>query len=103
MLGELFKSKSREIDVFAQDLSAALAPRLLPQARPSVESPVLAGLIDEVEERAVAFSRQHRLGIYGKARLCRTLGECLAEAGADTTASQTIVRRYLGRIARAKA
>lgn len=101
MLGGLFKS--REIDVFAQGLSEALAPSLSPAARPRVDSPALAGLIDEVEARAVAYSREQRLGVYGKARLCRTLGERLAEAGADPAASQTIVRRYLGRIARAKA
>lgn len=101
MLGGLFKS--RKIDVFAQGLSAALAARLVPAAHPRTDSPALAELIDEVEARAVAFSREHRLGIYGKARLCRTLGECLAEAGADEAASQTIVRRFLGRIARARA
>lgn len=101
MLGGLFKS--REIDVFAQGLSEALAPSLLPAVRPRVDSPALAGLIEEVEARAVAYSREQRLGVYGKARLCRTLGERLAEAGADPVASQTIVRRYLGRIARAKA
>ncbi len=101
MLGGLFKS--REIDVFAQGLSEALAPSLAPAARPRVDAPALAGLIEEVEARAVEYSREQRLGVYGKARLCRTLGECLEQAGADPTASQKIVRRYLGRIARAKA
>lgn len=100
MLEGLFKS--REIDAFAKGLSEALAPRLAPQARPRIDSPALAELIEQVEDRAVAFSRERRLGVYGKARLCQTLGERLAEAGADPTATDTIVRRYLGRIARAK-
>ncbi len=101
MLGGVFKTK--EIDAFAQGLSATLAPRLAAAARPRTDSPALAGLIDEVEARAVEFSREQRLGIYGKARLCRTLGEALTEAGADPAATETIVSRYIRRIARARA
>lgn len=101
MLGGLFKSK--EIDTFAQGLSATLAPRLAAAARPRTDSPALAGLIDEVEARAVEFSRAQRLGVYGKARLCRTLGESLTQAGADPAATETIVSRYIRRIARARA
>ena len=100
MLGGLFKSK--EIDRFARGLSDALAPSLAPAARPRVDAAPLADLVEDVEVRAVTFAREHRLGIYGKARLCRTLGECLAEAGADAAARETVLRRYLVNVARAK-
>ncbi len=98
MLGGLFKS--REIDRFAQGLSEALVPGLLPSGSARRDAKAVDRLLDDVESRAVGFAREQRLGIYGKARLCRTLGECLAEAGVDPRSREAVVHRYLVNIAR---
>ncbi|MFM1990150.1 MAG: hypothetical protein RJA99_3107 [Pseudomonadota bacterium] len=100
MLGGLFKS--REIDRFAQGLSETLAPGLMPSEARRRDAKAVDALIEDVEGRAVSFAREQRLGIYGKARLCRTLGECLAEAGVDPRSRETVMRRYLVNVARAK-
>ena len=101
MLGGFFKS--REIDRFAHDLSERLAPGLVNTSRSRRDGRALDALIDDVEARAVAFSREHGLGVYGKARLCRTLGECLEQAGTEPQVREAVVRRYLVRNASAKA
>lgn len=100
MLGGLFKS--REIDRFAQGLSEALAPGLVPSGGGRRDAKAVDALIEDVEIRAVTFAREQRLGIYGKARLCRTLGECLAEAGVEPSQREAVMRRYLVNVGRAK-
>lgn len=100
MLGGLLKS--REIDRFAQGLSETLVPGLAKDGRGRPAAREVDALIEDVEVRAVTWVREQKLGIYGKARLCRTLGECLERGGVDPRTRETVMRRYLVNVARAK-
>lgn len=102
MLGGLFKSG--RIDAFAHALADELAPRLSAAAggarasRDGVKQ--MESLFAEAESRAIAFSRELRLGVYGKARLCNSLRWRLTEQGADATLLATAMERIVAAVSR---
>ena len=60
--------RSREIDEFATALAREFAGRF-PPGTESAEAAKLARAIDEVCNRANAFKREKKLGLYGRARI----------------------------------
>ncbi len=63
----------REVDAFAKDLAENLAKRYPPALDVSAEKRVsenrLTKVLEDVLNQAVEFQRQHRLGLFGKAKL----------------------------------
>src|SRR5262245_35536074 len=82
----LFGSASgRQVDEFAKSLAQELAKRYPPALDKGSERKVsqkrLATLLEETFGKAVDYRRQHKLGVYKKARLSNTFRWELQELG----------------------
>lgn len=71
---------SREIEDFATTLARDFAGRIPPGAE-SAQAPKLARAIDDICNRAKAFQREKRLGVYGRARVGTSFKLELKNAG----------------------
>ncbi len=76
MFGDFKGGTKRLVDEFAVKLAAELAQRYPPElenAKPRKRNPQrLAKAFDATFNSAIDFQREHKLGIYGKARLGNT-------------------------------
>jgi hypothetical protein len=72
--------RSREIDEFAATLAREFAGRFPPGVE-AVEAARLAKAIDDVCNRANAFKREKKLGVYGRARIGTSFKMELKSAG----------------------
>lgn len=90
--------RSREIDDFAISLAREFSRRYPPEAEPNKEPRSLAAMaraIDEVCNRAKAFQREKRLGMYGRAKLGTSFKLELKQAGYAETLIDDLTRQLL--------
>lgn len=93
-IGMLWFGRSRELDDFAIGLARELA-KLIP---PNTESPGpqrVARALDEVFNRARAYQREKRLGIYGRAKIGTTFKYELHSAGYPRDFVEDLTRQLL--------
>ena len=78
----MFNNRSRDIEKFATDLARDFAGRCGPDKEADKGATTqLARAIDDVCNRATAYRREHKLGMYGKAKLATTFKLELKEIG----------------------
>ena len=105
MFGSLFESA--EIKAFAHALADEFAPHL--SADVAATQATRAGLkhmerrFSEAEARALAFARERRLGVLGKARLCNALRWRLKDQGTDPQLSAAFMERIVNAVSRDRA
>ncbi len=91
------RKRSREIEDFAIALARDIAASCPPGEAHDGEqiSMRLARAIDEACVRAVAYQREHGLGMYGKAKLGTAFKMELKETGYPDDFAGTVVRQLL--------
>lgn len=73
--------KNAEIDAFAVDVCRELVRRFPPSREPELARKdkkagvTLGNALGEMERRVIAFQAAESLGVYGKARLLRSIGD----------------------------
>lgn len=82
----LFGSASgKDVDAFAKGLAEDLAKRYPPALDKGAERKIsqkrLTSILEDIFNRAIEFKRQHKLGVYKKARLGNTFRWELQEMG----------------------
>lgn len=94
----MFNSKrSRQIEEFAAGLASDIAGRCPPDQAHEQEhlSMALARAIDDACTRAAAYQREHRLGMFGKAKFGTAFKFALREAGYPDTLVDSMTRQLL--------
>jgi len=79
-MGMFWFGRSRELDDFAIALAREFARQIPPDAEPATAQRV-ARAIDEACNRAKAFQKEKRLGIYGRAKVGTSFKLELEKAG----------------------
>jgi hypothetical protein len=87
--------RSREIEAFAVALARGFAGRFPPEESPEPKTARLAGAIDDACNRAAAYQREHRLGIYGKAKFGTCFKFELKQKGYPEEFIETFTRQLL--------
>ena len=76
---------SKEVDAFAKSLAQDIAKRYPPSLENSKEKKIsqnrVSRILEEAYAKAIAFHREHKLGVYRKARLGNTFRWELTELG----------------------
>jgi hypothetical protein len=76
---------SKQVDAFAKSLAAEMAKRYPPSldkdGGPKLSQKRLTTILEEVYHKAIAFQKEHKLGVYKKARLGNTFRWELEELG----------------------
>ena len=93
----MFK-RAREIEAFAANLAREFSGRCAPdKASPADKSAALqiARAIDDVCNRATAYRREQKLGMYGKAKLASTFKLELKEMGYSTDFIDALTRQLV--------
>ena len=89
--------RSQDIEKFAAELAREFAGRCAPdKARGDTNSTVLlARAIDDVCNRASVYRREHKLGMYGKAKLATTFKLELKEIGYSADFIDALTRQLV--------
>jgi hypothetical protein len=87
--------RSRDIEDFAVRLARDFAGRVPPHESQEPKTAKLAGAIDDACNRAAAYQREHRLGIYGKAKFGTCFKLELAQIGYPEEFIETFTRQML--------
>jgi hypothetical protein len=97
---------SKQVDEFARDLARQLAKQCPPEqsdaggGRPNVTPRKLVSTLEELCRKALEFRKEHKLGIYKKARLGNTFRWELTELGYDKQFSEDVTQRLVVYISR---
>jgi hypothetical protein len=97
---------SKQVDEFAKDLARQLAKQCPPEAsasgggKPTVTPRKLVATLEDVCRKALDFRKEHKLGIYKKARLGNTFRWELTELGYDRQFAEDVTQRLVVYIAR---
>ena len=96
---------SKQVDEFAKELARHVARQCPPEqrdglARPGVTPRKLVATLEEVCRKALDFRKEHKLGIYKKARLGNTFRWELTELGYDKQFAEDVTQRLVVYISR---
>jgi hypothetical protein len=97
---------SKQVDEFAKDLARQLARQCPPEraesggGKPNVTPRKLVATLEDVCRKALDFRKEHKLGIYKKARLGNTFRWELTELGYDRQFAEDVTQRLVVYIAR---
>lgn len=89
------RKRSHEIEEFAVGLARDFAGRFPPRESQEPKTAKLAGAIDDTCNRAAAYQREHRLGIYGKAKFGTCFKFELSQMGYPEEFIETFTRQLL--------
>lgn len=91
---------SKKVDEFSRDLASSVT-RLRPPTNksgpgsPGVSLAYLEKKVDQLFEKATAFRREHKLGIYKKARLANTFRWELKELGYEESFIEAVTEKLV--------
>ncbi|HEX2567779.1 MAG TPA: hypothetical protein VHL85_13040 [Burkholderiales bacterium] len=90
-------TRSKDIEKFAAELAREFAGRCAPDKAHADKGSTaqLARAIDEVCSRATAYRREHKLGMYGKAKLATTFKLELKEIGYSADFIDALTRQLV--------
>lgn len=97
----LFGSVSgKQVDEFACTLAAEVSKLRAPEGKvvpgsPGMSLKNLERRVDELFEKATAFRKEHKLGIYKKARLANTFRWEMKERGYDTAYIESVTEKLV--------
>lgn len=99
-MGLFGSASSKQVDALAQLLVSEMV-RLRPpspdktETGPGYSLKNLERKVDELFERAVAFRKEHKLGLYKKARLANTFRWELKERGYDSAFAEALTEKLV--------
>lgn len=97
----LFGSVSgKQVDEFASKLASEIAALRPPESKagpgnPGISLKNLEGKVDTLFDKATAFRKEHKLGVYKKARLANTFRWEMKERGYDDSFIEMITEKLV--------